>query len=151
MKRGYRKAVFVVVYSFENGKPIYLILKRHKHWHGNEFIKGGVERKESYFHSVKREVFEETGKKAFKIKNHRIFGRYKYKRILLDKPGYIGQSYILFSAQINKKKIKIDEKEHNGYKWLEFDKAYRLLTHNNQKKCLGVVDKWLKNNYKKTS
>ena len=60
MKMKYRKSVFIVSYRFENNKLKYLILKRHLHWNGWEFPKGGIEGKESAIQIVKREIKEET-------------------------------------------------------------------------------------------
>lgn len=144
-KSKYRKAIFVVVYSIVNRKIYYLVLKRKWHWIGWEFPKGGIEKSENILNSVKREVFEETGQKALKIKRFSVSGKYSYKRKLEDRPGYKGQSYDLFSVQIKKGKIQVDEKEHSTYRWVAFEKAYKILTWSNQKRCLSIVDKWLKN------
>jgi len=122
-----------------------LILKRKWHWIGWEFPKGGIEKNENILHTVKREVLEETGRKVLKIKRFSVSGKYSYKKELKDRPGYIGQTYALFSAQIKKRKIHIDKKEHSNYKWISFEKAYKILTWPNQKKCLKIVNEWLKN------
>ncbi|MCX8194217.1 MAG: hypothetical protein N3G19_02530, partial [Candidatus Pacearchaeota archaeon] len=51
--------------------------------------------------------------------------------------------YILFAAEVKKAKVKI-AKEHNGFKWLPYQKASELLTWPNQKKCLKIVNNYLK-------
>jgi 8-oxo-dGTP pyrophosphatase MutT (NUDIX family) len=153
-KLNYRPAVFLVVYKKEkkdkeenkvktNNKTKYLILKRKLHWRGYEFPKGGIEKGESIISAVKRECKEETGLKPIKIIKFNIKGKYKYNKILKDRPGYIGQAYNLFAAQVKEtknKKVKLDKKEHSGYAWLNFSQAIKKLTWKNQKKCLGVVD-----------
>lgn len=144
-KPKYRKAVFIVVYSITNGKIYYLILKRRWHWIGWEFPKGGIEKNENILNSVKREAFEETGQEILKIKKFNISGKYSYKKELKDRPGYTGQTYTLFSAQIKKVRVQIDEKEHSNYKWISFEKANKILKWSNQKKCLKIVNEWLKN------
>ena len=73
MKSGkYRRGIFIVTYSFEKRKPIYLILKRKLHWVGWEFPKGGKKDSESYEKSAKRETFEETGQRPSRIINLNI-------------------------------------------------------------------------------
>ncbi|MEK6875610.1 MAG: NUDIX domain-containing protein [Nanoarchaeota archaeon] len=144
-KENFRKAVFVVVYSKLGNKIKYLLLKRKKHWKGWEFTKGGIESGEKFLNAVKREVFEETGRKAKKIRKFKIHGKYYYKKKIPDRNGIIGQEYSLYSAEIKKEKIKIDKKEHSNYKWLNFSEAEKKLTYRNQKRCLKIVNNWLKN------
>lgn len=145
MTNKYRKAVFMVTYARGRKGVEYLIMKRKKHWIGWEFPKGGVEKEESLMQAVKREIFEETGKQAVKIRRFNFFGRYTYKRRYLDRPGYIGQSYILFSTEIKKGEIKMGP-EHSEYLWLDFKEAMKKLRFYNQKKCLKIVNNWLEKN-----
>ncbi len=143
MKLKYRKAVFVVTYRKEKDKIKYLILKRKLHWKGWEFPKGGVNKDESLLHAVKREIKEETGQSAFNIKKYKYHGKYKYPRLYADRPGIIGQTFHLFSAELKKPKVKIDRLEHSTYKWLDFKSALKLLTYKNKKICLKIVNKKL--------
>ena len=145
MKSGkYRRGVFIVAYSFEKEKPIYLILKRKLHWKGWEFPKGGKKDSESYEKSAKREIFEETGQRPSRIIKLNVNGKYKYPKKLEDRPGVVGQTYKLYAVKIKKSGIKIDKIEHANYKWVSFENAMKKLTWKNQKKCLKVVDDWLK-------
>ena len=141
-KRGkYRKAVFVVVYRKTKTNEIeYLILKRKLHWKGWEFSKGGLENRETMKKAVAREVKEETGLKALNIKKYNKSGKYKYHKILKDRPGFIGQTYSLYSAEIKRSKVKMSKKEHSSYKWVDFDKAIKMLKWPNQKMCLMIVN-----------
>src|SRR3989344_489310 len=108
----FRKSVFIVVY-FRNKKEIqYLILKRKLHWSGWEFPKGGVEFSESEKTAVRREIKEETGLKIIKIKKFNVEGKFRYNKKLLDRPGFSGQEYSLYSAEVKKAKVKIDKREH---------------------------------------
>jgi 8-oxo-dGTP pyrophosphatase MutT (NUDIX family) len=141
----YRKAIFIVAYRRLKGKIAYLLLKRHKHWKGWEFPKGGIDKGESELQAVKREVKEETSLKAIKIKNHYKKGKYKYKKIMRDRPGFSGQTYSLYSAEFARGKIKIDKKEHSGFKWLDYAGAFKMLTWKDQRDCLKRVNKELLN------
>jgi len=142
MKKGkYRKGIFIVVYKKEKNKIKYLLLKRKLHWKGWEFPKGGCEAKETYRKCASREIKEETGHKPIKINWYCKQGKYKWKKGLEDRPEFIGQTYTLLSAEIKNKKIKFDKKEHSSYKWVDFDKALKLLTWPNQRSCLRVVNK----------
>jgi len=146
----YRKAVFIVTYAFEKNKIYFLILKRKLHWKGWEFPKGGLEKNESILNTIKREIKEETGLESLKIKNFRIYGKYNYKKKYPDKPGFIGQSYSLYSTEVKKQEVKIDQREHSSYKWIEFKNAVKKLTWVNQKKSLKIVNNWLQNYGKRT-
>jgi 8-oxo-dGTP pyrophosphatase MutT (NUDIX family) len=146
-KKGkYRKAIFGVAYYINpEGEIEYIILKRKKHWKGWEFPKGKIEKFETKKMAARREVSEETGLKVLKIKRFKEKGAYLYYKILKDRPGKIGQTYHLFAVQVEKGngKLKLDLKEHNGYKWVSFKEAQKKLTWPDQKKCLKVVNNWL--------
>jgi 8-oxo-dGTP pyrophosphatase MutT (NUDIX family) len=144
MNPKYRKAVFMVAYGRTPNKEIkYLVLKRRFHWRGWEFPKGGVNFSESKKNAVRREIEEETGMKALKIKAFNFHGKYNYKRKFPDRKDYLGQAYSLYSVEIKYGKIKIDENEHSKYVWLNFEEAKKKVTFINQKKSLEIVNKWL--------
>ncbi len=139
----YRKSVFVVTYSKKDEELSYLILKRKLHWKGWEFPKGGIKSLETKKRAIKREIKEETGLNALKIKKFNISGKFKYKKELKDRPGIIGQSFSLYSCKVLKNKIKLDKLEHSDYKWVDFKGAIKKLTWSNQRKCLKIVNDWL--------
>ena len=149
IKKSYRKAVFVVVYRKERNNLLYLILKRKLHWKGWEFPKGGVKNKETIKQTITREVKEETGQNLVKIFKFKEKGKYKYDKIYPDRKDFLGQTYSLFSAEIKKKKIKLDRKEHSAYKWLDYKKAMKILSYRDQKKCLRIVNKFLEKKIRK--
>jgi len=145
MRKKYRRGIFCVIYSINHfGNIKYLILKRKLHWKGWEFTKGGIRKEEKILDAIKREVREETGSNPVEIKKFNISGRYKYDKKLKEREGVIGQTYSLYAVEIKKGKIKLDKLEHSGYRWLDFEKAIKKLTWSNQRKCLRVVDEWLR-------
>lgn len=153
MMRGerYRKAIFAVAYTISENGVEYILLKRKKHWKGWEFPKGKIERFELKKKTAKRELFEETGLKAVSVKRFRqINGKYLYDHELKDRPGVVGQTFHLFAIEVEKPldgKIKIDPKEHYKGEWLSFKDAYKKLTWDDQKRCLKIVDEWIKYKY----
>lgn len=154
MKRGiskgkYRKAVFILTYAKTRGKANkkieYLILKRRLHWIGWEFPKGGVRRFETKRRAVRREIREETGLNILKIKKFHVHGQYRYDKKYAYRKGMIGQTFSLYAVEVKKDKVKISDKEHSDYKWADFRQTLKLLTWNNQKRCLKIVNSYLTN------
>jgi len=143
IKNKFRRAIFTVLYRIDkhSNKPIYLLLKRKKHWKGWEFTKGGIEKGESEVKTLKREIKEECGLKILKIKKYKMGGKYKYPSWFKERPSFIGQTYSLYSAQVREGKVRIDKREHSGFKWLDFTSARKIITYKNQKKCLDIVNR----------
>ena len=133
----------MVAYSRYRKGFKYLILKRRFHWRGWEFPKGGIDFDESQRKAVKREIKEETGKEALKIRQFNFHGKYNYKKKLPDRKGLVGQKFSLYGVEISYGKIKIDENEHSRYLWLDYEDARKKVTFGNQKKCLEIVNDWL--------
>jgi len=144
MKRGYRNGVFVVAYRKDNDKLLYLLLKRHKHWKGWEFCKGGVDKGETIKNCIVREIREETGQNCINVKRYSKTGKYKYNKSFPERPGLVGQTYSLYSCELKREKVKVDKKEHNDYKWVNVGMAIKMLKWPNQKTCIKLVDKRLK-------
>ena len=144
MKSGeYRKAVFVLPYAKTKKRIEYLLLRRKLHWRGWEFSKGKIELGERKEQTARRELREETGHRAIKIKKFNFSGRYRYHKKFPDRPGFIGQTFSLYAAQVKKGKVSLDKKEHNGHRWVDFSKAIKMLKFPNQKKSLRIVNSWL--------
>lgn len=145
MKPTYRKAVFVLGYSIKKGKPEYILLKRKLHWKGWEFAKGKIEKNEKKRDTAKRELREETGLSPVrgKIKRFNFSGKYNYNRIFPDRPGFKGQTFSLYAAQVKRGKVRISKKEHSGHKWVDFSRALKMVKFPNQKKSLKIVNSWI--------
>ncbi|MBM3228568.1 NUDIX domain-containing protein [Candidatus Pacearchaeota archaeon] len=141
----YRRAVFIVTYARTKKEIEYLILKRKLHWRGWEFPKGAVKFLESSKQAVRRELKEETGLSSLKINKFDFSGKYNYKKIYSDRRNFKGQSFQLYSAEVKKEKIKLDNLEHSDYQWVGFKEALKKLTWPNQKKSLRIVNFWIIN------
>jgi len=151
MKQKYRKAVFVVVYAKSEKEIEYIILKRKKHWKGWEFVKGKIDPFESKKKTAIRETFEETGLKPLegmgKIKKFNFSGKYKWGKLIPERPGFVGQTFSLYGIEVKKlrnRKIKISKEEHSDSQWVSFEKGLKKLTWPNQRKSLRIVNSWLK-------
>ncbi|MEK6840444.1 MAG: NUDIX domain-containing protein, partial [Nanoarchaeota archaeon] len=145
MKLKYRKAVFVLPYAKTKKGIEYLLLKRKLHWKGWEFTKGKIEQGERKEQTARRELLEETGHKALKgkVKKFNFSGKYLYHKLFPDRPGFIGQTFSLYAAQVKKGPVSLDKREHNGHKWIDFSIALKMLKFPNQKKSLKIVNSWL--------
>ncbi len=143
-KNKFRQGVFIVTYAKTEKGIRYLILKRKLHWIGWEFVKGGLKSKEKIESAIKREVKEETGQFPLNIQDYNFSGKYLYEETLPDRNSFAGQTFSLYSAEIKKEKIKLDEKEHSDYLWVSFDETIKKLTWSNQKESLKIVDEFLK-------
>ncbi len=147
MKPKYRRAVFIVAYAKTKKGIEYLLLRRKLHWKGWEFPKGAIKLLETKKKAVKRELKEETGLNLIKIKKFDYSGKYDYHKMFSDRKSIVGQTFMLYSAEVkkpSKKEVKIDKLEHSDYKWVSFSRAIKMLKWPNQKKSLKIVNKWLK-------
>lgn len=135
----FRKGVFCVVYF---GKR-YLLLHRKLHWKGWEFPKGGLLAREKEIHAVVREIKEETGLKIISIKKLGLKNKFIYDKKTQQERKAKGFDYVLFACEVSRRKVRISKREHDGFRWLQYSKALRLLTWANQKKSLKIVHKSL--------
>ena len=144
-KSKWRKSVFILVYSKTKKGIEYLILKRKLHWKGWEFPKGMIENRENKIRAAGRELKEETGLKLVdgNIRKFNYSGKYRYPKMFPDRPGFIGQTFSLYAAEVKKGRISLDPREHSGHKWASFKQALKMLKFPNQKKSLKMVNDWL--------
>ncbi|UZE94178.1 MAG: NUDIX domain-containing protein [Candidatus Pacearchaeota archaeon] len=141
----FRKGIFCVVYAL----PLrYLLLHRKLHWKGWEFPKGGKKEKEILENTVKREVREETGLKIIKIKRFPVKGKFRYDKKTQEEWKAKGFNYVLFSCKVKKARVRISRKEHNKYKWYDYNEAIKLLKWPSQRKSLKIVNKFIKQDLK---
>jgi dATP pyrophosphohydrolase len=124
-------------YIFRNTDtgPVYLMLKRntgkyYEHlWQG---VAGKIEKGETAWQTVVRELEEETGKKPLKVfvADH-IASFYDARKDRI-------QMVPIFGIEVDNSEVRLSE-EHSEYKWVSFDEALTLLSWKGQKEGLRIV------------
>ena len=124
------KSVCVVLY--DNKK--FLILHRKINWIGWEMLKGNVEKNENYKDALLREIKEETNIKVSLIKKLPIENTYfRNNEKVYQK---------VFLVKYKEGEVKLSD-EHDDFKWVSLKDALKLLTHDNQKRCLIFANDFL--------
>jgi len=120
-----------------NGNRKYLLLHYEGgHW---DFVKGHVEKNETEKETVQRETEEEVGMKELTfIDGYRQPISYYYKRA--GKTVYKQVIFYLVESKIEKVKLS---REHVGFDWLSYDRAYERLTYKNAKDTLKKAHEFL--------
>lgn len=127
-----------VLFNENNGRIEYLLLHYPAgHW---DFPKGNIEQGERELDTVRREVKEETSIDDIEfIDGFRKKIRYNYKR----KGRLVYKEVIFYLAKTNERNVCLSY-EHQGYRWLDYDQAIKLLTYKNAKMILEEANKFLK-------
>ena len=127
----------VIVYYKEHNTHLYLLLHYQAgHW---DLPKGHVEPGEKLRETALRETKEETN---LDVKLNDKFEEslsYFYK----NKDGLLMNKTVhFFIGESKTKDVKISF-EHNGYNWLDFEKALQRLTYDNAKEILKKANEFL--------
>jgi 8-oxo-dGTP pyrophosphatase MutT (NUDIX family) len=151
----FEKSVGAVVFRREKKKIKYLVLLKTPRKPGAKdywgFPQGHIEKGETWQDALKREVCEETGLKDLKIIPdfyawvkyfYRAVGEEAKKRKRKNVGLNIFKISTFYLAEAKTEKIKLSH-EHIGYKWLEYKKAYKLLTFKQTKKVLEKANQFL--------
>lgn len=123
-----------------NAKQEVLIMfsAQNKYW---EFPKGKMERGEKELDTLKREMFEETGIKRFRLNpQFREYLRYTFrvgKKVI--------QKTVVYYMFKTGAKVNVSD-EHTDFKWVSLDEVDDQLRHSNQRKLAAKARAFLKNN-----
>ena len=132
-----RKGVVAIIFKKEKGKVKFLLLKRKKNWKGWELMKGGCKNGESELMCLRREVKEETGISKFITKITNSYDLFGYpQEMIKDGVRYKKSKHRLFLIEVFSDKVEFDKEEHSGFKWVDFEKASKMLTWKDQKALL---------------
>ena len=125
-------------------KRKYLLLKRKMYWTGWEWLKGGCKKRENELACLEREIKEETGKKVeeYIVTKTNIIFSFKYERPFVhDGELWSGAKNRVYLIELNNKRVKIDNDEHSGYKWVSKADALKLITYKDQKRIFKKLVK----------
>jgi bis(5'-nucleosidyl)-tetraphosphatase len=120
-----------------NGNRKYLLLHYEGgHW---DFVKGHVEKDESEKETVERETEEEAGIKDLTfIEGYRQPISYYYRRA--GKTVY--KQVVFYLVESKTDEIRLS-REHVGFDWLPYERAYERLTYKNAKDTLRKAHEFL--------
>ncbi|MBS3097970.1 NUDIX domain-containing protein [Candidatus Woesearchaeota archaeon] len=126
-----------IVFREEKGKIFYLLLHYEEgHW---DFPKGNIDEGEEEKETVKREIKEETGiTKINFIESFMEKISYFYKM----KGETVYKEVFFYLAETEESNVKLSF-EHIGYKWLNYDEAFKELTYKNAKEILKKANSFL--------
>ena len=116
----------MVVYNPKLDK--YLVLEYDSYW---GLVKGLMEEGEDEKETAERELKEETGITKFEFQDFKHKITYYYKK----NKDTVYKEVTFFLAFTSQKEIKISN-EHNGYKWADFEEAYKLVKFKNTREVL---------------
>jgi len=149
-----KKIIDKVKYSvaaiiFNDKNEILMFDRKGKEWEtGWEFIKGAIHNGETEEHAVLREIKEEAGpikvKKIGKLKEY-FWTEMPYKKGKLKIKGRI------FVFKYIKGNIKLGEKEHIGYKWMNIKEAKKKIWIKKADLLIKKADKLFLANYSKST
>lgn len=127
----------ILVYSIRDYEIQYLILHYVSgHW---DFAKGKLEPGETKLQAAQRELSEETSLSAQVIPGFEESLAYIFK----ERGKMIKKTVTFFVGKTDQQAIRLS-REHQGYLWLPFEKAYEKLTYNNAKEMLKNADEFLR-------
>ncbi|MFH0832285.1 MAG: NUDIX domain-containing protein [Candidatus Aenigmatarchaeota archaeon] len=142
-----RKGVIGVVVNGDE----FLVLERKHMWRGWEFVKGGLTYMEEggmpcyedEENAVKREIMEETGLDVDILNKFHERVEYEHPEHYKNEFGIDMSSHAIFLVNADSRDVKLSF-EHSNFKWLTYDEARELLTHDEQKRALDIAAKFLK-------
>lgn len=132
----------VVFNKDEYGNIKYLLIQS-KNWKNWAFPKGHIDKGETEEETALREIYEETGLKVKIISGFEESYEYEFDNF---DGKHIEKKAIFFIAESYETTIKLMEKEHKNFKWLDYNEAISLTTHDEDKKILINANKFLNDN-----
>lgn len=132
-----QKSVGAVILNAKN-EVLIMFSAANKYW---EFPKGKVERGEKELDTLKREMYEETGIRRFRL--HPAFRESIYYNFRVS--GAVINKVVIYYLFKTGSEIKVSD-EHAKFQWVNLDEVDKHLKHVNQKNLVKSVRAFLKNN-----
>jgi bis(5'-nucleosidyl)-tetraphosphatase len=130
------KSCGAVIFKAEGLRKYLLLHYEGGHW---DFVKGHVERNETEQETVLRETQEEAGLTDLKfIEGYRHPITYYYRRA-----GETVHKEVVFYLLESKTDVVRLSREHVGFDWMSYDRAYERLTYKNAKDTLRTAHECL--------
>ncbi len=145
----FEKSIGAVIFVVEKDRPLFLLL----HYPGGHwgFVKGHIEKNETDEMTLRREAKEETGLVDLKILPnflaseiyyYKAKGKEEQKRIKAKRGIRIFKRVVYYLAKTNRTKIKLSN-EHQGFVWLDYERALEKISNQNSKKVLKKAQRFL--------
>lgn len=149
------KSFGIVPIYKKSGEYLFLLVQQNAgHW---AFPKGHAERGESDIEAARRELWEETGIKEVEVVPQIFFteryvfsflGKFlpfpKFRFTRFMKGGIrVFKSVVYFIGFVKNNTVQISQEEIRDYKWLNYEKALRLLTFPAGRRVLNEVHKYI--------
>lgn len=126
----------IVAYCIKDYEIHYLILHYiGGHW---DLAKGKLEPRETKLQAAHRELMEETGLGAEIIPGFEESLSYVFR----ERGKEVHKTVTFFTGKVKHQAIRLS-REHQGYLWLPYEKAYEKLTYANAKELLAHANDFL--------
>lgn len=137
-----RRGISAIVFRKERGRRTFLLLRREQNWKGWECLKGGCRKGENEMRCLRREIREETGAEEFRFKKTGMIHSFMYEKpFWKDNKKYEGARNRIYLVELHPSRIRLDRKEHSGFRWASRKAALNMLTWRDYKKIFEKATK----------
>ena len=131
------KSCGAIIYMIKGRQPLFLLIQQRAGHYG--FPKGHVEKNETEIETARREIKEET--------NLDVNINTNFREITTYSPSLgVMKDVVFFIATPSSLDIKVQETEVACAKWVTYDEAMKLLTHQDNKNLLKKALNFIKVN-----
>lgn len=126
------RSIQVVIFTSEDSPREYLLLHRAPDCGGFwQSVTGSLEESESHLQAAAREVAEETGIAIGEgdLISLDLVNRFEIAAVWRSRyaPGITVNEEVCFALRVERCEIKIDPSEHDGYRWVTYEAACKML------------------------
>lgn len=132
------RRILAVVFRERAGKKEFLVLHRFLNWAGWEMLKGHIDKTDSPYQALKKELFEEAGIKKI-ISSKLLKGKFFFESSVSKNKTTVIPFIVKVSAGTRVSLSNNIVKEHSSFRWVESKTALELLTFRNQRKIFKLA------------